>query len=90
MTQDNLTHATAPYATEANPGLQRHHWQALAGLVVDQRPEWPVAEVIEKLWMVRDCQTFPELARTALAVAMDRRHKTPASIHFAATGVISL
>ena len=79
-----------PYATEANPTLERHHWQALACLIQDHRPDWPVAVVIEKLWMVRDSQPFPDLARIALTVAMNPKYKTPATIHFAAVGMIAL
>lgn len=77
------------FATEANPTLERHHWQGLAGLVASHRPEWPVSEVMEKLWMCRNLESFPDLARTALAVAMDRKYTTPASIHFAAAGLFT-
>jgi len=78
---------TLTYATEANPELQRHHWQGLAGLVCDHRPEWPVSEVIESLWLCRNKQTFPQLAQTALAIAMDPKYKTPAAIHMSAMGM---
>jgi hypothetical protein len=78
------------YATEANPTLQRHHWQHLASMVYSLRPEWAVSEIIEKLWLCRNMQTFPELARIALAVALDPRHTSPAGIHFVAAGVIAL
>jgi hypothetical protein len=78
------------FATDANPTLQRHHWQELACMVASHRPDWPVSEVIEKLWMCRNLQSFPELAQMALTVALDAKYKTPATIHFAAAGVIAL
>ncbi len=81
---------SAAYATPTAPALQRHHWQGLACLVSDHRPEWPVADIIESLWLARHSQTFPQLASTALTVAMDPKYKTPGTIHLAATGVISL
>jgi hypothetical protein len=92
MSTETQTPAPAanPYATEANPTLQRHHWQELACMVSSHRPEWPVSEVIEKLWLSRNLQPFPELARIALTVAMDPRHTSPAGIHFVAAGVIPL
>lgn len=67
--------------------LERHHWQGLAGLVADVRPEWRVGEIMDKLLMCRDLQGYPDLARTALTAAMDPACKSPASIHFAAAGM---
>lgn len=64
--------------------LKHHHWQALACLVADHRPEWEVHVILDKLRMCEDLQTYPDLARTALCVAMDPAAKSPASIHFAA------
>jgi hypothetical protein len=66
MTQHQ--HTQSVFATEANPTLARHHWQLLATLVLSHRPEWDMDVVIEKLWLCRDMQPFPELARIALAV----------------------
>ncbi|WP_306916840.1 hypothetical protein [Arthrobacter sp. V4I6] len=43
-----------------------------------------------KLTMCKDLQTYPDLARTALLVAMDPASKSPAAIHFAAAGMIAL
>jgi hypothetical protein len=88
MTQHQ--HTQSVFATEANPTLARHHWQLLATLVLSHRPEWDMDVVIEKLWLCRDMQPFPELARIALAVALDPQHTSPAGIHFVAAGVISL
>ncbi len=67
--------------------LDHHHWQGLAGLVSDVRPDWQVGEIMAKLLMCRDLQGYPDLARTALTVAMDPASKSPASIHFAAAGL---
>jgi hypothetical protein len=67
--------------------LEHHHWQGLAGLVVDVRPEWKVGDVMDKLLMCQDLQGYPDLARTALTVALDPASKSPASIHFAAAGL---
>lgn len=78
------------FATEANPTLARHHWQLLAALVVSHRPEWPMGAVLDKLWLSRNHQPFPELARIALTVALDPKHTSPAGIHFVAAGVIAL
>lgn len=78
------------YATEAVPQLRRHHWQNLAGMVSGFRPEWPIDEVLESLWASRDLQDFPELAKLALAAALDPRCKTAASIRLAAQGLIAL
>lgn len=77
------------FATAANPTLKRHHWQELACMVASHRPEWPVSEIIEELWSSRNHQPFPELAQTALSVALDPKYNTPASIHFAASGIFS-
>lgn len=78
------------YATEATPQLRRHHWQNLAGMVCSFRPEWAIDEVLEALWSARDLHSFPELAKLALAAALDPRCKTPGSIFLAAQGLISL
>lgn len=67
--------------------LKEHHWQALACLVADHRPEWEVHVILDKLLMCRDLQTYPDLARTALTAALDPASKSPASIHFAAAGL---
>lgn len=67
--------------------LERHHWQGLAGLVADHRPDWRVSDILDKLLMCEDLQPYPDLARTALYVAMDPAAKSPASIHFAAAGM---
>jgi hypothetical protein len=67
--------------------LEHHHWQGLAGLVAAHRPDWHVADILAKLKMCDDLQTYPDLARTALTVAMDPASKSPASIHFAAAGI---
>lgn len=81
---------SALYATPANPTLQRHHWQNLAGFVQSLRPEWPVDRIIEELWTSGQRTPFPELSKTAVAVALDPRFKTPGSIHLAASGVIAV
>ena len=78
------------YATEATPQLRRHHWQNLAGMVCSFRPEWPIDDVLKALWASRNLQEFPELAKLALAAALDPRCKTAASIRMAAEGLISL
>lgn len=67
--------------------LEHHHWQGLAGLVADHRPDWQVSDILDKLLMCQDLQGYPELARTALTVAMDPASKSPASIHFSAAGM---
>lgn len=79
-----------PYATEANPELQRHHWQNLAGTVASFRPEWAIDRILDNLWGSRNKQTFPELAHIALAVAMNPKYKTPGAIGLAAAEVIEL
>jgi hypothetical protein len=78
------------YATEAAPQLRRHHWQNLAGVVCSFRPDWPIADVLDALWASRDRQDFPELARLALAAALDPRCKTAGSIRLATQGLIRL
>lgn len=69
--------------------LHHHHFQSLAGLVADLRPGWAVHDILDKLSMCADLQTFPDLARTALTVAMDPASKSPATIHFTAAGLIT-
>ncbi|MBO1269598.1 hypothetical protein [Arthrobacter cavernae] len=80
--------ARNPYATEANPQLQRHHWQNLGCLVASFRPEWPIDDILTKLFDARHKQTFPELAHIALAVAMNPQYKGPGAIYLMAAGVI--
>lgn len=79
-----------PYATEANPNLQRHHWQALASEVNDFRPEWPISEIINTLWRCRGRASFPELTKTALTVAMSPKCKTPGALDLVLSGLIAL
>jgi hypothetical protein len=79
-----------PYATAANPELQRHHWQNLAGMVASFRPDWAIDRILDNLWGSRNKQTFPELAHIALTVAMNPKYKTPGAIGLAAAAVIEL
>lgn len=79
-----------PYATEANPTLERHHWQALACLIQDHRPDWAVEDILTKLMLCKGLLPYPDLARTALTVAMNPASGTPAAIYFATLGVIAL
>jgi hypothetical protein len=79
-----------PYATETTPTLKRHHWQALACLIQDHRPDWAVEDILTKLMLCKSLLPYPDLARTALIVAMDPASGTPAAIYFAALGVIAL
>lgn len=81
---------TNPYATAANPELQRQHWQNLAGVVSSFRPEWPIDRILDNLWGSRNKQTFPELAHIAVAVAMNQKYKTPGAISLAAFAEIEL
>ena len=74
-----MQHTTAP----GGP-LKHHHWQALACLIADHRADWAVDDILAKLTLCADLQPFPDLARTALTVAMDPAYRTPAAIHFAA------
>ena len=76
------------FGTQTSPELQRHHWQALASLVCGHRPDWPISEVVENLWDSRNKQSFPDLARTALAAAMNPANSAPVAIYFAAAGII--
>ena len=74
-----MQHTTAP----GGP-LKHHHWQGLACLIADHRSDWNVTDIMGNLALAADLQSYPDLARTALMVAMDPAHKTPAAIHFAA------
>jgi hypothetical protein len=83
-TTETRPQAPNPYGTAANPELQRHHWQHLAGMVYSLRPEWAVSEIIEHLWWARDRRTFPELAQLGVAVALDPRCDSSVYIRIAA------
>lgn len=69
--------------------LKHHHWQALACLIADHRADWAVEDILDKLALCQELQSYPDLARTALTVALDPAHKTPAAIHFAAAGLLN-
>ena len=78
-----MQHTTAP----GGP-LMHHHWQGLACLIADHRADWPVDEILSKLILCAGLQSYPDLARTALSVAMNPACKTPAAILFAASGIL--
>lgn len=67
--------------------LDHHHWQALACLIQDHRPGWAVEDILTKLLLCKDLLAYPDLARTALIVAMDPASGTPAAIYFMAAGM---
>ena len=74
------------YATEDTPQLRRHHWQNLAGLVCSFRPDWPIDDVLNTLWSARDLQAFPDLAKVAVAAALDPRCKSAGGIRIHTLG----
>lgn len=76
--------------TRETPKIQRHQWQALGCMVSSFRPDWDLEDIMQSLWDARDKQTFPELAQTALAVAMDPSWIAPCAIYFVAAGVYQL
>jgi hypothetical protein len=80
--------ARNPYATEANPTLQRHHWQNLFGLIASIRPEWPFDGIVETVFGCRNLQPFPELAATAIRTAQTPRFNGPGAIRLVITELI--
>lgn len=77
-----------PYATEASPTLERHHWQNLFGLIASIRPEWPFDRIAETVFGCRNLQPFPELAATAIRTAQTPRFNGPGAIRLVITGLI--
>jgi hypothetical protein len=76
-----------PQRPSIRTGVQYHHWQGLACLIQDHRPDWAVEDILAKLLLCEDLQTYPDLAGTALLVAMNPDSATPAAIHFAAASM---
>lgn len=74
--------------TALGASLKHHHWQGLACLIADHRTDWPVEDILAKLLLCAGLQSYPDLARTALSVAMNPAYKTPAAILFAASGIL--